>query len=1078
MKRILILSVLILLSQLSLKAEIELNADLLSGMKFRNIGPAMTSGRISDIAVNPKNKSEWYVAVAAGHIWKTTNNGTSFTPIFDNEGSYSVGCISIDPSNPFTIWVGSGENNSQRSVGYGDGVYKSTDGGSSWLKMGLPKSEHIGKIYVDPRNSNVVYVAAQGPLWADGGDRGLYKTIDGGKTWTKILNISEKTGVTDIVADSRNPDVLYAASYQRRRHVFTLIDGGPESAVYKSEDAGATWNKIMSGMPGGDVGRIGLAISPVNPDVLYAIVEAQESNGGFFRSTNRGASWEKRNPHVSSNPQYYQELFCDPKNVDKVFSMGTLTMVTEDGGSTFNALSNRQRHVDDHALYIEPENTKHILIGGDGGLYESFDNGYTWRFFENIPVTQFYRIEADNALPFYWVYGGTQDNNSVGGPSRTSNASGILNQDWLYVVGGDGYEPQIDPDNPNIVYGQWQYGNFVRFDKKSGEITGIQPQAKEGEELRWNWDSPMIISQHNTSRLYVAANKVFRSDDKGNTWQEISEDLTRNLDRDQLEVMGKIWEPEAVAKSTSTSLYGNIISLCESPKQEGLLYVGTDDGLIQVTEDNGKTWTKIEKFAGVPETTYVSDIYPSRHDAQVVYAAFNNHKRADFKPYIMKSFDKGKSWQSIAGNLPENEPIWTIEEDPMNPDLLFIGTETGLYLTIDGGKKWIKDNSGMPKTMAVKDLDIQERESDLVIGTFGRGIYIFDNYTPLREIAQDKAILNKQAHIFKIKDALMYHTSYANCRNNEGETFFHSSNPPYGAEFVYYIKDDIKSLKSIRQEQWKKDIEAKKKPTYPTKEQLRLEDLEQAPELMFTIKNYKGDVIRKLKAPYKKGIQKLNWDFRYAGDQPLSAGSDVNNISGMAVPPGAYKISLSKIQGDTIMDLVTDKEFVCKPLGNLTLPAGNSKELDDFRKSVVDVQGTVSEANAVLSDLDNTLAIIAKTLTLQANADEKYITKVNKLKAGLEVFKVKLNGDPSISSRSGNQPPSISDRIGYIAMTMWESGSQVTETNKQSIAITKTQLDKLLADIYTIKTKDLTELNNYLDAIDAPLTPGRFPNRK
>jgi photosystem II stability/assembly factor-like uncharacterized protein len=1078
MKRILLLLVLLVLTQFTMRAEEELTSDILSGMKLRNIGPAMTSGRIGDIAVNPKNKSEWYVAVSAGHVWKTTNSGTSFTPVFDNEGSYSIGCITIDPSNPFTVWVGTGENNSQRSVGYGDGIYKSTDGGSSWVKMGLPKSEHIAKIIVDPRNSNVVYAAAQGPLWNDGGDRGLYKTIDGGKNWTKILNISEKTGVTDLVADPRNPDVLYATSYQRRRHVFTLVDGGPESAVYKSEDAGATWNKIMSGMPGGDVGRIGLAISPVNPDVLYAIVEATESNGGFFRSTNRGASWEKRNGHVSSSPQYYQELFCDPQNVDKVFSMGTLTMVTIDGGANFTALSNRDRHVDDHALYIEPENTKHIIIGGDGGLYETFDNGDTWRFFENLPVTQFYRIQADNTLPFYWVYGGTQDNNSVGGPSRTANSAGILSQDWVYVVGGDGYEPQIDPENPNIVYGQWQYGNFVRFDKKSGELTGIQPQAEEGEELRWNWDSPMILSPFNSSRLYVAANKVYRSDDKGNTWQKISEDLTRAIDRDQQEVMGKIWEPEAVAKNTSTSLYGNIISLCESPKQEGLIYVGTDDGLIQVTEDNGKTWRKIDKFAGVPETTYVSDIYPSRHYGEVVYATFNNHKRGDFKPYIVKSMDKGKSWQSIAGNLPENENIWTMEEDPMDPNILFIGTEMGLYVTIDGGKKWLKNNNGMPKTIAVKDLDIQERESDLVVGTFGRGIYILDNYTPLRQIAQDKSILNKNAHIFKIKDALMYNPSYANCRNNEGETFFHAANPAFGAEIVYYIKDDFKSLKSLRQEQWKKDVAANKKPTYPTKEQLRLEDLEKTPVLMFTIKNVKGDVIRRLRAPYQKGIQKINWDFRYAGYSPISASTDINNVNGMHVPPGPYKVSLAKIQGDSIQELVTDMAFLCKPLGNLTLPAINSKELDEFRKEVVELQGNIGAANNLLSELDNTIEIISRTLILYPSADQQYTLKANKLRENLQDFQLKSNGDNSIAKRSGNQTPSISNRMDNIVWMMWESGSQVTETNKQSYRIAKKQLDELFEKLYLLKTKELTELNNYLDAINAPQTPGRFPNRK
>ena len=505
-----------------------------SGMKFRLIGPALTSGRISDLAVHPKDKNTWYVTVACGNVWKTTNAGTSFTPIFDNYNSYSIGCVTIDPNNPHIVWIGTGENNSQRSVGWGDGIYKSVDGGKSFKKMGLEKSEHIGKIVVDPKNSDIIYVAAQGPLWGPGGDRGLYKSVDGGKTWIQSLKISENTGVTDIVMDPRDSKTLYCASYQRRRHVWTLINGGPEATIYKTTDGGATWDKSNSGLPGGDLGRIGLAISPINPDVVYAIVEALPESGGFFKSTDRGATWSKQSSYYSGSAQYYHELFCDPVDFDLIYSMDTYTQVSSDGGKTWKGLGLKERHVDDHAFWIDPDNNKHIIIGGDGGLYESFDRGDTWRFFENLPVTQFYRIQADNTEPFYYVYGGTQDNNSIGGPSRTTHSGGILNQDWIYVVGGDGYEPQIDPTDPNIVYGQWQYGNLVRFDKKSGEITGIQPQPEKDEEIRWNWDTPVILSPHNPKRLYIAANKVFKSDDRGNTWKKISGDLTRQINRDEL----------------------------------------------------------------------------------------------------------------------------------------------------------------------------------------------------------------------------------------------------------------------------------------------------------------------------------------------------------------------------------------------------------------------------------------------------------------------------------------------------------------------------------------------------------------
>ena len=701
-----------------------------SGLKFRLLGPAITSGRVSDFAVNPNNYHEFYATVASGNVWKTTNSGTTWEPIFDNYGSYSIGCVTLDPNNPHVVYVGTGENNSQRSVSWGDGIYRSEDGGKSFENIGLKKSEHIAKILVDPRDSKVIYVAAQGPLWKGGGQRGLYKSTDYGATWDSVLYISENTGVTDVVMDPRNPDILYAASYQRRRHVWVLLNGGPEGAIYKSTDAGTTWNKLKSGLPGGDIGRIGLAISPVNPDHIFAIIEAREK-GGFYKSTNRGASWKKTNDYKTVSAQYYNEIFCDPKDVNKIYSLDTRTKVSIDGGVTFNNLGNEARHVDDHALWINPKNTNHLLIGGDGGIYETFDAAKTWQFKSNLPVTQFYRVSVDNSEPFYWVYGGTQDNNSMGVPSQTINNEGIVNADWIPTLGGDGYEAAIDPTDPNIVYTQYQYGGLARYDKKSGEVISIKPQEGKGEEpLRWNWDSPVIISPHKHTRLYFAANKLFKSDDRGNSWVAISADLTRQIDRNKLEVMGKVWSVDAVAKNASTSFYGNIVSLTESPLAEGVIYVGTDDGLIQVTEDGGENWRKIEKFPSVPEMTYVSCLYASLHDPNTVYAAFDNHKQGDFKPYILKSNDRGKSWQSISGDLEEPFVVYSVIQDHINPELLFTGTEYGVYFSINEGKKWIQLKGELP-TIAVRDIDIQRRENDLVLGTFGRGFYVLDDYSPL-----------------------------------------------------------------------------------------------------------------------------------------------------------------------------------------------------------------------------------------------------------------------------------------------------------------------------------------------------------
>ncbi|MCK5338832.1 MAG: hypothetical protein KAJ50_08475, partial [Bacteroidales bacterium] len=615
-------------------------------------GPAFTSGRIADFAVNPCNPSEYYVAVASGHIWKTVNNGTTFSPIFDNYGAYSIGCLAMDPNNHNVVWAGTGENNHQRALGYGNGVYKTVDGGKKWKNMGLKDSRQVGKILIDPRNSDVVYVAAEGSVWGPGGERGLYKTIDGGTTWELVLEISEHTGINDMVMDPRNPDVIYASSEQRRRHVHTKIGGGPESGVHKTTDGGKTWKKLKSGLPGGDVGGIGLAISPVNPDVVYAIIEAAGESGGFFRTADRGESWKKMGSHHASG-QYYNEIFCDPVDVDKVYSVETISHVTLDGGKTWNRIGNNSRHVDDHALWIDPKDTKHFLIGGDGGVYESFDGGKNYIFKSNLPVTQFYRVNVDNTWPFYWVYGGTQDNNSYGGPSQNTSRQGVSQGEWVVTLGGDGFWQAIDPDNPDIVYSEYQYGNITRYDKKSGQGTGIKPQPRKGEDTyKWNWNTPFIISPHSGTRLYIAADKVFRSDNRGDNWEVISDDITAQVDRNTWPVMDRFWGVDAVQKDVSTSLFGMAVSLAESGIKENLLYVGTDDGVISVTEDAGENWQQVKSFPGVPEYTYVSDILPDKFDENIVYASFDNHKRDDFKPYILKSNDKGKTWASISGNLP------------------------------------------------------------------------------------------------------------------------------------------------------------------------------------------------------------------------------------------------------------------------------------------------------------------------------------------------------------------------------------------------------------------------------------------
>lgn len=1073
-----------LLAQDETEKESKLSSSTFSGLSFRGIGPALTSGRISDIAVHPENINEYFVAVASGNVWKTQNNGTTWEPVFDNEGSYSIGCVTYDPNNPFTVWVGTGENNSQRSVGYGDGVYKSTDGGSSWKNMGLEESQHIAKIFVDPRNSDVVFVASQGPLWNAGGDRGLYKTTDGGATWDTSLYISRHTGVTDLVWDPRDPDVMYAASYQRRRHVWTLINGGPESAIYKTTDAGETWNKITTGLPGVDLGRIGLAISPVNPDYLYAIVEAADGKDGFYRSTNRGATWERRSDYIARSPQYYNEIYCDPFDVDRVYSMDTYTQITDDGGKTFNRMNLDHRHVDDHAFWVNPHDPNHYRIGGDGGLYESYDKGANWEYKANLPVTQFYRVAVDNTEPFYYVYGGTQDNNSFGGPSRTINAHGISNSDWFIVNGGDGFEPQIDPKNPDIVYAQSQHGGLVRFDRKSGERTGIQPVTPSGmDDYRWNWDSPLLISPHDNKTLFFAANVLFKSTDRGDSWNAISPDLTRQIDRNKLPVMGRVWSVDAVSKNRSTSIFGNIVALTESPLQEGLIYCGTDDGLIQVTKDGGKNWKAVGEFPKVPDTAYVRFLFASNHDANTVYATFDDHKRGDFKPYVLKSTDAGESWESISSNLPEKGLVYTIAEDHVNPELLFVGTEYGVHFTINGGEKWIELSNGLP-TVAIRDMEIQKRENDLVLASFGRGFYILDDYTPLRTVTEEQ--LNQEAHIYPIKDALMYTEARPigwGPKGHQGAAYYTAPNPEFGATFTYYLSESVKTLKQQRKKEEKELRKDEKDVFYPTWDELRAEEDEEKPYLLFRIYNEAGMEVRKLKTKPSKGMHRITWDLALRNPNAIRSGDEKYNPyekdnSGFFALPGKYYVTMSlSVDGET-QELVGPTYFNVKPLHNTTLPAEDRDALVAFQEDVLELYRVTRGISIITSDMLKNLNAIKVAVRNTPGAPDTLHQKAREMELEVIALLRELNGDDIKSDKNESYEPGINDRVGTVIWNMYMTTSKQTESMKENYAIAKAQFEQVHKKITDLLENDMVWLEAELDKYGAPYTPGRLPKLK
>lgn len=1070
----------IVVSLIAQEEKSPLNSGTFSGLSFRNVGPAITSGRVADLAVHPTMPSTYYVAAASGGVWKTTNAGTTYNPIFDGQGSYSIGCVSIDPHNTNSIWVGTGENNNQRSVAYGDGLYKSDDAGKTWKKIGLEKSEHIGMITFDPKTPGKVFVAAYGPLWSDGGDRGLYLSEDYGNTWKNVLDISKYTGVNEVHIHPENPNIVYATAHQRRRHVWTYISGGPESAIYKSIDGGKTFEKLTNGLPKGDVGRIALAIPKTNPDVVYATIEGEEKNGGFYKSTDRGASFARIGDHQTSG-NYYVELYVDPNNENKIFSMDTYCQVSLDGGKTFKGLGEKNKHVDNHCMWINPNNSNHYLMGCDGGIYETFDDASAWAFKANLPITQFYKVAVDYDKPFYNIYGGTQDNFSLGGPSQNISANGIPNSDWFITNGGDGFESAIDPKDPNIVYAQSQYGWLVRYDKASGEKTDIKPFEAKGEAAyRWNWDAPLLISPHDNKTLYFSANKVFKSTDRGNSWKTISEDLSRGIDRNTLKVMDKVWSVDAVAKNKSTTIYGNIVSFDESAQKQGLLYAGTDDGLIHVTENDGESWKKIESFSGVPAKTYVNFIKASLHKENEVFAGFNNHKNGDFKPYLMMSTDKGTTWKSIAGDLPERGSVYCFAQDHVNPNLWFVGTEFGVFFSIDMGKKWIQLKGGLP-TIAIRDMEIQKDENDLVLASFGRGFYVLDDYSPLRTVTEN--ILNLEAHMFPIEDALAYIQSSPigqSGKSFQGDAYYAAENPPFGATFSLYLKDKIKTKKDIRQEAEKKLIKDGADVKYPTFEELRAEDQEESPFILFTIKDTEGNVVRRIKGKNSAGIQRVTWDLRYSDLDP-SSDKDRNkddafafDQSGPLALPGDYTVMVQKSENGKLSTLVEKASFKVTSLGLNTLEEKDKALVLTFQQKVRDLNRAVSGANRVIGELDKKLELL-KSAALGANSDLVILERINQQKMALAGIKIKMQGDRSLEKREFETPPSISSRIGVMGWYLYNSTSAPTQSQKDSYRAAGDEFKTVLSSLKTID-ETINQIHQELEKAKAPYVPGVIPN--
>ncbi len=1048
-------------------------------LKFRNIGPAFMSGRIADIAIHPNDDNTWYVAVGSGGVWKTVNAGITWEPIFDNETSYSIGCVSIDSKNPNNIWVGTGENVGGRHVGFGDGIYKSVDAGKTWKNMGLKLSEHISKIIVHPTNSDIVWVAAQGPLWSKGGERGLYKTVDGGKTWKKTLGDDTWTGVTDLVIDPRNPDVLFAATWQRHRSVASYVGGGPGSGIHKSTDGGDTWLKLSSGLPEENMAKIGLAISPQQPDIVYAAIELIRVKGGIYRSSNSGMTWEKRSNVVSgaTGPHYYQELYASPHQFERLYLVDNTMLISEDGGKNFSRMNNTHKHGDEHAVAFKKNDPDYVMVGSDGGLYESFDHTKNWRFMENLPITQFYKVALDDAEPFYNIYGGTQDNSTQGGPSRTDNFQGIQNSDWSVVLNWDGHQPATEPGNPNIMYAERQEGALSRIDLSTGEVIDIQPAPNADEDFeRFNWDAPILVSPHSPTRIYFASQRVWKSENRGDEWKAISGDLTKNELRIATPLMDGTQSWDAAWDFNAMSNYNTITSLAESPKQEGLIYAGTDDGTIQVTEDGGNNWRKVDfgKIPGLPKTAFVNDIKADLFDAGTVYVSFDNHKYGDFSPYLYKSTDKGKSWKSISSNIPDRTLIWRLVQDHVKPELMFCATEFGVYFTINAGEKWIKLSGGIP-TISFRDIAIQKRENDLVAASFGRGFFVLDDYSVLREITEEK--LEAEASLFSTRKAWWYvprsHLSFDEEKGSQGADHYVAPNPDFGAIFTYFLKDDLKTKEKIRQEKEKNLSKQSKAISFPGWDELLDEVREEMPGIYIVVSDATGKVIRRVKGPSTKGFHRVSWDLRYPATSAIRLDeTSSNQTSGLLAAPGTYTAEMVKYANGKISKLSEAISFEVVPLKSGALKGASMEEVDAFWRAYEKVSREVSGMEIELANALNKIKAMQKALLSSSSKPGTLETQLFEVHQTLLNLDMELYGHQAKRQVGEKTKPNIGQRMFRLELGISRSTYGPTPTHRKQLKIVNDQLSAIITKLEKAM-QEMDVLGKTLKDHGAPLVEGR-----
>ncbi len=865
----------------------QLTSEMLNGLKLRNIGPATMSGRIVDLAVVESDLYTFYAATSTGGVWKTTNNGITFEPVFEKEGTHSVGDIAVHQAQPNIVWVGTGERANRQSSSWGDGVYKSHDGGKTWTNMGLKDSHHIGRIVLHPTDTNIVYVAAMGHLWGPNEERGLYKSTDGGNTWDRLIYVDEDTGVVDVAMDPEDSNILYAATYQRRRRPYGFDGGGPGSALHKSTDGGKTWKELTNGLPEGEYGRIGITIYRKNPDVVFISLEQgfqynastayNERRAGLYRSKDKGESWE----HMSDwnpRPMYASQPLVDPSDESRIYMMNQYSY-SSDSGRTFTA-PRQSLHGDDRIIWVNPNDSRHVIKGDDGGIGISYDRGIKWLYVSNLPLSQYYRVSVDMAKP-YNVYGGLQDNGSWVGPSETYRRDGIINADWKRLGGGDGFLNLAHHTNSDVVYTESQYLGLARLDMNTGQRQSIRPgdpQGKIGARRNWdawgpgvpepelgnamapgNWDGPFFLSYHDPHTIYAGTDQLWKSTDNGATWKSLG-NLTTKVNRRELKIMGRRADEHTPSLDDGIPYYPTLTAIAEDKHKPGMLYAGTDDGLLQVSWDDGQTWNDVSgQLNGLPKETWINTFETSSHTAGTAYVAINNYRNNDFNNYVYKTTDFGKTWTSIEGDLPADRVARTLREDPKNPNLLYLGTELGLFISNNGGKNWVELKSNMP-TLPFNDLVIHPRDNDLVLGTHGRGVWILDEISALQELTPE--VLGQQAALFSIGEAEQI--NYTNDGAHTGDMYYRGENPRYGAKIDYYLKSEV------------------------SKENITLE-----------VFDLSGKLVQTLNPTNKAGLHRVHWNLQHESLKATNSRPNSNGrrrgyqMGGPVVMPGVYVAKLT-----------------------------------------------------------------------------------------------------------------------------------------------------------------------------------------